>query len=168
MKHPFLAIILAFTVPAAAVGAADVAFPTLDLMPVPAQIEIGTGTFMIGDDFNATIDGDGATPRLHRGVLRMLRRLSDRSAVFFSNSTFLELAGRENPAMKITAGRAAEPAVGVDESYRLTVTETGIELQAATDIGALRGLQTFLQLLILDERGVAVPEVVIFDDENRP
>ena len=168
MKHPFLAIILAFTVPAAAVGAADVAFPTLDLMPVPAQIEIGTGTFMIGDDFNATIDGDGATPRLHRGVLRMLRRLSDRSAVFFSNSTFLELAGRENPAMKITAGRAAEPAVGVDESYRLTVTETGIELQAATDIGALRGLQTFLQLLILDERGVAVPEVVIFDEPRFP
>ena len=167
MKHATLAIILVSTVFAAAVGAAE-ASPTLNLMPVPAQIELGTGFFLIGDEFTVSIDGDGATPRLHRGVGRMLRRLSDRSALFFDNHVFLELEGREHAAMKITAGRTGKLAVGDDESYRLTITEGGIELQAATDIGALRGLQTFLQLLTLDERGVAVPEVAIFDEPRFP
>ncbi len=168
MKHASLAIILASTVLGAAVGAADGALPTLNLMPVPVQIELGTGSFAISEEFTVSIDGDGATPRLHRGVGRMLRRLSDRSALFFDNHVFLELEGREHAAMKITAGRTGKLDVGDDESYRLTVTETGIELQAATDIGALRGLQTFLQLLRLDERGVSLPEVAIFDEPRFP
>ena len=168
MKHASLAIILTSTVFAAAVSAADDSSPTLNLMPVPAQIELGTGAFTIGDEFAVSIDGDGATPRLHRGVGRMLRRLSDRSALFFDNHVFLELEGRTDAAMKITSGRAGELALGDDESYRLTITEEGIELQAATDIGALRGLETFLQLLTLDERGVTVPEISIFDEPRFP
>jgi len=168
MKSSALAIILASTVFASAAAAADGPSPTLGLMPVPAQIELGTGFYSIGDEFAVSVDGDGATPRLHRGVRRMLRRLSDRSALFFDNHVFLELEGRTETAMKITTGRAGELVLGDDESYRLTVTEEGVELQAATDIGALRGLETFLQLLTLDERGVAVPEVAIFDEPRFP
>jgi hexosaminidase len=164
MKHLSLAIILVSTVFATAVGNTEDASPALNLMPVPAQIELGTGRFEIDEQFTVTVEGDGASHRLRRGVQRTLRRLSDRSTLFFDNHVFLQVEGRESAAMKITAGRAGKLAVGEDESYRLTVTETGIELQAATDIGALHGLQTFLQLVILDQRGVAVPEVAIFDE----
>ena len=142
--------------------------PTLNLMPVPAQLELGDASIEIGPEFSVTIEGEGGTPRLHGGVGRMLRRLSDRSALFFDNSTFLQLKGRSMAAMVVTAGRAGELALGEDESYRLTITSDGIALQAATDIGALRGLETFLQLLTLDENGVTVPEIAIYDQPRFP
>ena len=66
--------------------------------------------------------------------------------------------------MVVTAGREGELALGEDESYRLTIVPDGIALQAATDIGALRGLETFLQLVALDEHGVTVPEIAIYDE----
>lgn len=142
--------------------------PTLNLMPVPAQLELGEASIEIGPEFSVTIEGEGGTPRLRGGVGRMLRRLSDRSALFFDNSTFLQLKGRSMAAMVVTADRAGELALGEDESYRLTITSDGIALQAATDIGALRGLETFLQLLTLDENGVTVPEIAIYDQPRFP
>ena len=160
MRFAALAMILAASVPAAA--------NTIDLMPVPAQIEHGKNAFEIDSGFTVAIDGDGATSRLHHGVQRILRRLSDRSALFFEPSTFLEFYDREDAEMTVTAGRAGKLALGEDESYLLTVTEEGIRLQATTDIGALRGLETLLQLVTLDERGVTFPGVAIFDEPRFP
>ncbi len=164
MKYASLAVALMLSIPVAAVEGP----PTLNLMPVPAQLEIGEAAIEIGADFSVTIEGDGATPRLRGGVQRTLRRLSDRSALFFGNSTFLQLEGRSMASMVVTAGRAGELVLGEDESYRLTINSDGIALQAATDIGALRGLETFLQLLTLDENGVTVPEIEIYDEPRFP
>jgi hexosaminidase len=137
-------------------------------MPVPAQLELGEGVFKIDTGFSVTIQGDGATPRLREGVRRMLRRLSDRSTFFFDKSTFLQLDERTDASMVVTAGRAGILVLGEDESYRLTITTDGIALQAATDLGALHGLETFLQLLSLDENGASVPEISIFDEPRFP
>ncbi len=164
MKYASFAVVLMLSIPVAAVEGP----PTLNLMPVPAQIEFGEAAVEISPNFSVTIEGAGATPRLRGGVQRMLRRLSDRSAIFFDNSTFLQLEGRSMASMVVTAGREGELFLGEDESYRLTITTDGIALQAATDIGALRGLETFLQLLSLDERGVTVPEIAIFDEPRFP
>jgi hexosaminidase len=164
MKRSLFAMILALLFPVAAVQGS----PTLDLMPVPAQLELGEATFEIGPEFSVTIEGNGTTPRLRGGVGRMLRRLSDRSALFLDPSAFLQLEGRSMASMVVTATRPGELVVGEDESYRLTITSDGIALQAATDIGALRGLETFLQLLVLDERGITVPEITIYDEPRFP
>ncbi len=168
MRLTISAFVFASVLTSTSVSVAEETPPTLDLMPVPAQIELGTSFYTVDEDFSVNLEGDGATPRLRRGAQRMLRRLSDRSALFFQPSTFLELEDREDAAMTVTAGRAGGLVLGEDESYRLTVTEDGIRLQAATDIGALRGLETFLQLLTLDERGVTVPETSIFDEPRFP
>jgi hexosaminidase len=164
MKYASLAVVLTLSIPVAAVEGP----PTLNLMPVPVQLELGEAAIEIGPEFSVTIEGNGATPRLRSGVQRMLRRLSDRSALFFDNSTFLELEGKSMASMVVTASRAGELVLGEDESYRLTITSDGTALQAATDIGALRGLETFLQLLTLDERGVTVPEIAIYDEPRFP
>jgi len=164
MKYASLAIVLLLSIPVAAVEGP----PTLNLMPVPAQLDLGETAIEIGPEFSVTIEGEGATPRLRGGVRRMLRRLSDRSALFFDNTAFLQLEGRSMASMVVTAGRAGELVLGEDESYRLTITSDGIAIQAATDIGALRGLETFLQLLTLDERGVTVPEIAIYDEPRFP
>jgi hexosaminidase len=167
MKNITLAIILLTAAPLAA-GATTSPSPTLHLMPVPAQIEVGSGAFEVGEDFAVFITGDGGSPRLHRGVRRMLRRLSDRSTLFFPNETFLDLENQENAALRIEVERAGDLTVGEDESYRLRVTADGIELQAPTDIGALRGLQTLLQLLRLDGQGVTLPTLEIRDEPRFP
>jgi len=142
--------------------------PTLNLMPVPAQLDLGDAAIEIGSEFSVTIEGDGASPRLRSGVKRMLRRLSDRSALFFDNATFLQLEGRSMASMVVTANGEGKLGTSEDESYRLTITSDGIALQAATDIGALRGLETFLQLLTLNENGVTVPEIAIYDEPRFP
>jgi hexosaminidase len=164
MKYASLAVVLMLSIPVAAVEGP----PTLNLMPVPAQLELGEAAIEIGAEFSVTIEGNGATPRLRGGVQRMLRRLSDRSALFFDNSTFLELEGRSMASMAVTANRKGKLGLGEDESYRLTISSDGIALQAATDIGALRGLETFLQLLTLDEHGVTVPEIAVYDEPRFP
>ena len=165
MRLLTLAIMVVAAIPVAAEPTRNIP-PTLDLMPVPAQMSIGTGVYPIDEGFAVAIEGEGATPRLHRGVKRMLRRLSDRSTLFFEKNVFLRLEGRDSAAMKISAARPGELELGGDESYRLVVTEEGVQLVAATDIGALRGLETVLQLLSLDERGVTLP-VIEIDDEPR-
>jgi len=164
MKSISLAVVLTLSIPVAATEGP----PTLNLMPVPAQLELGEAAIEIGPEFSVTIEGNGATPRLRSGVQRMLRRLSDRSALFFDNATFLELEGRSLASMVVTANVKGKLGTNEDESYRLTITSDGIALQAATDIGALRGLETFLQLLSLDENGVTVPEITIYDEPRFP
>ena len=66
------------------------------------------------------------------------------------------------------ADRLGELTVGEDESYQLLVTSRGIDLKAITDIGALRGLETLLQLLRLDDQGVTVPIIEINDEPRFP
>ena len=58
------------------------------------------------------------------------------------------------------------PSVEEDESYTLEVNERQAVLRAATVVGALRGLETFLQLLEGDRGGFYVPAVTI-DDRPR-
>jgi hexosaminidase len=168
MRFASLAACLMLLVPVCADTAEEHDSPTLNLMPVPAQLELGEAAIEIGPEFSVTIEGNGATPRLRSGVQRMLRRLSDRSALFFDNAIFLELEGRSMASMVVTANGEGRLGTNEDESYRLTITSDGIALQAATDIGALRGLETFLQLLTLDENGATVPEITIYDEPRFP
>jgi hexosaminidase len=142
--------------------------PTLDLMPVPAEVTVGEGRFQITAEFSVSLDGAGATPRLRGGLWRMLRRLADRSGLFFPPATFLELEGRDAASMVVVVERAGELALGEDESYRLTVSTTGIQLEAETDLGALRGIETLLQLVVLDRNGVRLPAVTIEDAPRFP
>ena len=166
MKIPFLCLCAMLI--AAATPAAETTSTTLDLMPVPAQIELNAGVFVIDGEFAVAVEGSGATPRLQRGVRRMLRRLSDRSAIFFDNAVFLQLSDRQTAPVTVVAERTGSLNVGDDESYRLTVTPESIELLAVTDIGALRGLQTLLQLLTLDQRGATFPALTIIDEPRFP
>ena len=60
------------------------------------------------------------------------------------------------------------PSPNEDESYRLTINNKGAVLSAATTIGALRGIETFLQLVEPGEDGFSVPFVAIEDKPRFP
>src|SRR5207249_1795667 len=58
--------------------------------------------------------------------------------------------------------------LGEDESYDLKVTHDGATLIASTTLGAMRGLQTFLQLVRISETGYSVPALTIEDAPRFP
>ena len=58
--------------------------------------------------------------------------------------------------------------LGEDESYVLEVSSTGATLTAPTDLGALHGLQTFLQLVSVSPDGFTAPAVSLKDTPRSP
>ena len=135
---------------------------SLNLMPVPASVVLTRGAFRLESDFAVGVHGD-AGGRLYRGATRMLRRLSGRTGLFFPQHFLSAENAGINAAMKIEVGRPGVVELGEDESYELTVAPDGIVLRAGTDIGALRGMETLLQLLEADSAGYYIPAVEIRD-----
>jgi hexosaminidase len=145
-------------------SAANNPFPTLNLMPVPAELKLQEGQFRLNKEFNLLIN-DNAPERLFSASDRFLRRLDGRTGLFFIQGIISKADPQkmDKPAFFITAGREGKLVLNEDESYRLVVSKDKIELNAPTDIGALRGLETLLQLLSADEEGYYFPAVEIND-----
>ncbi|HCK99186.1 MAG TPA: beta-hexosaminidase [Candidatus Marinimicrobia bacterium] len=140
----------------------------LNLMPAPREIMvINSAGFRLDDGFSTALEGH-ADARLSKAVTRMLRRLSGRTGLFFPQDYITAKSNPETPQMIIRASRTGDLLVGEDESYQLTITENQITLEAGTDIGALRGMETFLQLLSVDEKGYYFPAIVINDAPRFP
>lgn len=138
---------------------------TMNLMPVPEQIVAGEGRFLLQENFTVAVSGV-ESPRLQNAATRALRRLSDRTGLFFLQDYVTTMS--KTAALQIEAVRIGRPEAKEDESYTLTVTPAGLTLKAETDIGALRGLETILQLLAADESGYYFPAVTIKDTPRFP
>ena len=132
----------------------------LNLMPIPFQYELIGGKFRIDKSFTVSINGT-EDERIFNGAKEMLRRLTGRTGLFLKDP-FVITNGNIG-SMRIERNRIGEVKLGEDESYSLDVTENRILLTAETDIGALRGIETFLQLLSSDEAGYFIPTIVVND-----
>jgi hexosaminidase len=128
------------------------------LMPLPAKMDLNSGALAIDGTFGATATGAHDT-RLDAAMRRLSGRLSRQTGIPF--------LGPAASTLKVEcAARGAEyPTLGEDESYTLDVTPEGAALKAATVNGAMRGLETFAQLVAPAEKGFAAPAVHI---EDRP
>jgi hexosaminidase len=138
----------------------------LNLMPVPASVQIQAGRLPITSSFNVAIK-NYADDRLRRGIARMLTRLAGRTVLSFS----ADLGADESAAtLVIQSERAGDtvPSLGENESYSLEVTDKQARLVAPTVVGALRGLETFLQLVRGDRDGYYLPGVKIEDQPRFP
>ncbi len=139
--------------------------PSLNLMPMPSSVQLGSGQLPIDQTFSFAITGfrDAA---LEAGVQRFVAEVSRQTGMHFYNSS----SHAANPTLLIRAehGREKVQKVGEDESYELAVSEAGARLSAATPLGILRGLQTFLQLVETTGKGFAVPAVTIKDQPRFP
>jgi hexosaminidase len=129
----------------------------LNLMPVPASVQRGSRSLRIDGSFSVALTGYSEA-RLERGVQRFLRQLSRETAIPFSNKTSKgTLTIRTEHASKDVQEQ------GEDEGYALEISAEGAKLSAATPLGTLHGLQTFLQLVEVTPEGFAAPEVKIQD-----
>ena len=140
---------------------------TLNLMPVPGEINLRDGVFRLDESFVLKIDGP-ADSRLYKAATRMLRRLAGRTGYFLPQDYITAESNPENPQIIINISRIGEIKLFEDESYSLTITDKQITLDAETDIGALRGFETFLQLLSIDKDGYYFPNCVINDKPRFP
>ena len=137
---------------------------TRNLMPVPAQVQFQTGRLNVTKNFTFAINGH-SDERLRAGLGRIIKRLEGRTGFEFPHSSAqLSYAGAGLLIECAGPGKTV-PSVDEDESYSLQVSENQARLVAPTVVGALRGLETFLQLLESDGAGFYLPAVSI---EDRP
>jgi hexosaminidase len=132
--------------------------PQLNLMPMPASVERGTGQLPITGSFSVSASG-AHDASLDGAVQRFTTQLSRQTGIPFYPKAVA------SPTLQIHADHGLQPVqkLGEDESYELIITDSGAKLTAPTTLGALHGLQTFLQLVEITPTGFAVPAVTIKD-----
>src|ERR1700720_534040 len=137
--------------------------PKLNLMPMPGSVQRGTGSLRIDSSFSVA-PTPHTEPRLDRAVQRFVRQLSRQTALPFSAKASAK------PTLTVHTDHASKEVqeLGEDESYTLSVTADGAKIEAPTPLGAMHGLQTFLQLVTVSPDGFAAPAVTIQDKPRFP
>jgi hexosaminidase len=156
----FGALFVAFAIPA--IHAQPVS--SLPLMPMPQHISQGTGQLKIDSSFTIALDGY-KDARLESARKRFINTLSRATGIPYHD----DASGGEPTLVVKTAGPSDEvQRLGEDESYHLEITSTQALLTAPNPLGAMHGLQTFLQLVAITPEGFAAPAITIDDNPRFP
>ncbi len=129
-------------------------------MPLPASISWGDGELTVDSSFRAALAGYRDS-RIVAAAARLPARLTRQTGIPTSGargdaSTATLVIECQGPGEKVQSPRE-------DESYRLEVTPRQARISAPTPVGALHGVETFLQLVRPGQRGFAVPLLRIED-----
>jgi hexosaminidase len=132
------------------------------LMPLPSTVESKAGSLPITASFSYTVQGKGGA-LVGDGVVRLLARLEMRTGLSLAKDP--GAAGQDATLTVDVANTlsSAVPMLGDDESYTLDVDGEHVVLHAQTGIGALRGMETLLQLVQPAGNGFIFPAVHIAD-----
>jgi hexosaminidase len=132
---------------------------TPPLMPLPREFTLGSGQLRLDSTFSIGYDG-AVNGRLERAAGRALARLAARTGL-----TIVPRSGSNLPTLRLAVQGEGETVqtLAEDESYRLTIGPDGARLTAPTVVGALRGLETVVQLVAQDGGGFFLPSVTIDD-----
>jgi hexosaminidase len=78
--------------------------------------------------------------------------------------------GQGQATLAVSTDHESKPVqeVGEDESYTLDVSSSGAKLHASNPLGAMHGMQTFLQLVAIGADGFAAPAIHIDDQPRFP
>jgi len=131
----------------------------LPLMPWPQRVErlSGEGYLPLSNEISIRVQGDRMPDTLDLWRERIARQ----------TGWVLKPQSDEpqRPTINIIIEQKVDalPQPDSDESYRLSVTAEGVKLQAKTRFGAIRGMETLLQLIRADAQQVAIPFVSIED-----
>ena len=148
-------LLLALCVPAGLAAQVE------SLLPVPRALQTGSGRLVIDSTFRVSLVRF-RDARLERGVTRAIARLEQRVAMTLPRRPAAPTAPS---ALQIDVTGAGQRVQGIDEneSYHLEVDSLRVLLRATTVVGALRGLETLLQLVTSDSSTFYLPGVTIDD-----
>jgi len=126
------------------------------LMPMPANVAMGSGRLVIDASFSAHIEGY-TDRRLQAAVARLETRVERRTGIP------LQHGGPAVLIVECRGGGPEYPSLSEDESYRLEVTESAAHLTAPAVTGALRGIETFVQSIAVDGQSFYAPVMRVED-----
>jgi hexosaminidase len=135
-------------------------------MPVPAAVNFHPERLVVDSSFKAATRGH-TDARLLAGIARFIKRLEGRTVLSFTpgmapdDQTTTLVIHCDGPGKET-------PALGENESYNIDITSRQALLKAPTVVGALRGLETVLQLLAANRNGYYLPGVQIQDQPRFP
>ncbi|HTV83688.1 MAG TPA: family 20 glycosylhydrolase [Acidobacteriaceae bacterium] len=134
------------------------------LIPEPAHLTAGSGWLPIRRGFAAATD-KFHDQRLDNAIARAMRQLTQKTGIVIREAP----AGSQAPLI-ISVDGPGQAVQGVDEneSYSLDVSPEDAHLHAATDVGAMHGLETLLQLVQVSGQGYYLPAVSIQDAPRFP
>ena len=129
------------------------------LMPQPAHLTVQSGQLNVTPQFVA-VEDHFRDDRLDRAVSRALVRLENQTGAQIAT-----VPSTSSGTFTISVDGAGEAIQSVDEneSYSLEITSSNAHLHAATVVGAIHGLETFLQLVQTDGTTYFLPAVSIDD-----
>lgn len=136
----------------------------LPLMPYPQHLEFAEGqgvTLSLDKPLQVAIVADKPKP-VRASLERFIARIEKQTGKKIRWKKAKEQAAQLVIRVKDTSPIANHIAAW-DESYSLKISSTQIELTAAQQLGALRGLETLLQLLGTGKIEVQLPQVTIND-----
>jgi len=137
------------------------------LMPVPQEIGVGEGRFRLEKSFTVKVSGE-PDERIYGAASRFLRRLDNRTGLFLPQDYVEPGEQLDSVGLEIQVQGPGSVSLGEDESYELKIERSRLTLFAATDLGAMHGLETLLQLLSVDESGYYFPVSKITDAPRFP
>lgn len=125
-------------------------------MPWPANVSMGTGQVAIATDFSIAVSGAGAKdPRVVYAIDRIWSRLARQTGQFIRpNIAKTSETGTLSVVVEQRDHKAPQK-LGDDERYSLEVRDGRIRISADYPLGALRGIETFLQAVQQNTRSEA-------------
>jgi len=142
VKMKYLLVLLL----AGVTSSAQIQKEQLNLMPWPQSVVLNDGNFALNKNFKVNITGN-PNPRIFSGVTRFLRRLDGRTGIFFQQGFITKLNEVPTAELQINCTKSGKIGLYEDESYHLDIKQNQITINATSDLGALHGLETLLQML---------------------
>jgi len=133
----------------------------ITLMPLPSELELGSGAFIINTDLGVSVTGT-ANLKIEKALDRFYSRLGDISGN--------EIEKKEGEQLLIDYKKinGEYPSLKDDESYSLQISDSQIQLSANSDTGILYGLESLLQLAKLENETWVFPELELKDNPRFP
>src|SRR4051812_7694758 len=143
----------------------------LPLMPWPASVSVQSGSVPIDSNFSISLTGAGSSdPRVRAAINRIPARLTRQTGIPI---VMHMVPGGQSATLNIiveSKDHKAPQRLGDNERYSLQCGST-VRLSADEPLGALRGLETFLQLVgqnTTGSPGFSVPALTIQDSPRFP
>lgn len=117
---------------------------------------------MLNDKISVSVSGDDLGDAVNR--------LRQRMALQTGWTLQPQADKPEKPTIRIAVAKKVkpQPLPDSDESYRLTVDANGVDISANTRFGALRAMETLLQLMQNGAENTSLPWVTIEDSPRFP
>ena len=136
----------------------------LPLMPWPAKVErpATQGSLVLTDTLSVSVSGDD----LGDAVTRLRQRIARQTG--WTLQPQAEKPQHATISITIAKKVAPLPKLDSDEHYTLTIDANGVQIAANTRFGALRAMETLLQLIQNGTENTTLPWVTIDDSPRFP